>query len=325
MPPNPRWSADEAPNADATLRVIRLLFQALEQYASMDARNDLEKFRHNIQVLAEAVKANPSALELLATTGLALKTLEEYIQSTTRRIRQQATELQHLIATLTTVTKAIDMRPSRHAHSLAELGTLKLRMEQCIETLRHEAQKQKLEPSRSIEDLPLEDLPLPIPQPQDRHRSAPISRPDPVTGLPARMDAIAAIASAAASAKPTYVALLAVDGISLINLRFGYAAGDEVLNLYLDALRSRLPFTDRIFRWSGPAFLVLLERPEPLEKVRNEFRYLLPSRTETPIHAANRTTQVSISAIWTILPVAAPVEGLIEQLDKFLASRPAPY
>jgi diguanylate cyclase (GGDEF)-like protein len=202
------------------------------------------------------------------------------------------------------------------ASEIQDVRMLKLRMEQCLESIREEAQKQKAESSRIVEGLQNDIL-----QTQDRMRPLALSLPDPVTGLPARVDAETALAEAASGAAQSFVVLLAVDRVELINGRFGFAAGDEVLRLYLEALRTRLSPTDRIFRWSGPAFVVLLERPNRLESVRDQFRSVVPVKMEKTIHASNRTAMVSISATWTVFSVTAPVAGLIAQLDKFLVNR----
>jgi hypothetical protein len=89
----------------------------------------------------------------------------------------------------------------------------------------------------------------------------------------------------------------------------------------LESLRPRLAAGDRIFRWSGPSFVVLVERAERLERVRDQFRSVVPPKAEKNLQVANRTALVSLSATWTVFSVAAPVGDLIEQLDKFLASQ----
>lgn len=64
-----------------------------------------------------------------------------------------------------------------------------------------------------------------------------------------------------------------------------------------------------------------MERPERLERVRDQFRSVVPAKTEKALQISNRTALVAISATWTVFPVAAPVVELIDQLDKFLATQ----
>jgi diguanylate cyclase (GGDEF)-like protein len=323
------WSAEPPLASGDPLRVIRLLLQGIALHAVEGDRADHEKFREDMQALLEAVGANPSTAVLLVTTGSALKTLENYNQSTTRYLRMQGAELQNMIGMLTRTVATLGSGSNRSVTRLREIEgqlekaseiqdvrMLKLRMEQCLESIREEAQKQKVESSRIVEGLQNDIL-----QTQERIHPAPVSVPDPVTGLQARPDAETALTAAAAGGKQSFVVLLAVDRFELINGRFGFAAGDEVLKIYLEALRSRLSATDRIFRWSGPAFVVLLERPNRLESVRDQFRSVVPVKMEKTIHASNRTAMVSVSATWTVFSVTAPVTGLIEQLDRFLTAR----
>jgi GGDEF domain-containing protein len=326
------WSAAEpAPfaNNEDPLRVIRLLLQGIGLHAVEGDRAEYEKFRKDMQEILDAVEGNPSNGELLVTTGSALKTLESYNQNTSRYLRMQGAELQHMIAMLTRTVATLGAGSDRSVTRLREIEgqlvkaseiedarMLKVRMEQCLESIRDETQKQRAESSRLVEGLQHDIL-----QTQERMRTVAVAPTDPVTGLPLRPDAEAALAEAAAGVKPAYVVMLAVDRIALINGRFGYAAGDQALKLYVEGLRPRLSAGDRIFRWSGPAFVVLVERPERLERVRDQFRSVVPAKTEKNLQVANRTAMVSLSATWTVFSVVAPVVDLIEQLDKFLATQ----
>jgi diguanylate cyclase (GGDEF)-like protein len=327
------WSAERPESVnDDPLRVIKLLLQGIALHAVEGDRHDHEKFRRDMQALLDSVEANPSTAVLLVNTGSALKTLENYNQSTTRYIRMQGAELQNMIGMLTRTVATLGAGSDRSVTRLREIEgqlekaseiedvrMLKLRMEQCLESIREESQKQKSESSQMMQGLQRDIL-----QSQERIRTASISLPDPVTGLPVRADAETALMAAAAAGTQSFAVLLAVDRVELINGRFGYAAGDQVLRMYLEALQTRLSPTDRVFRWSGPAFVVLLERPGRLESVRDQFRSVVPVKTEKTIHASNRSAMVSISATWTVFSVAAPVVSLIEQIDKFLADRLQP-
>jgi len=326
------WSAEEPPTLTSNqdpLRVIRLLLQGIALHAVEGDRLEYEKFRRDMQELLDAVEGNPSNSELLVSTGSVLKALESYNQNTSKYLRMQGAELQHVIAMLTRTVASLGAGSDRSVTRLQEIEgqlvkasqiedvrMLKIRMEQCLESIRDETQKQRAESSRLMEGLQQDIL-----QTQERMRTVTVAPVDAVTGLALRPDAEAALAEAAAGLKPVFVLMLAVDRVALINSRFGYAAGDQALKLYVESLRPRLAGGDRIFRWSGPAFVVLAERTERLERVRDQFRSVVPPKTERNLQVANRTALVSLSATWTVFPVAAPVADLIEQLDRFLASQ----
>ena len=120
---------------------------------------------------------------------------------------------------------------------------------------------------------------------------------------------------------PAFAALFVVGRVASINARFGYAVGDRVLNIYLEELRKQLSAADRIFRWSGPAFVALLNRPGRLEQVRDQLRFIVPAKLEKTIQLPNRTALLPVSATWTVFQVAAPLEELLTQLDNFLSSQ----
>jgi diguanylate cyclase (GGDEF)-like protein len=233
-------------------------------------------------------------------------------------------ELQNIIGMLTravaTFGSACDRSVARlqkiecqleQASGSEDVPLLKRSIQECLESIRDETLKQKAERARTHEML----------QVLETSHSAPAKAPDPVTGLPNRLEAEAALAAAAEGQTPAYVAMLLVDRVALINSRYGHAAGDEVLKLFLESLQTRVLPDDRIFRWSGPAFVVILERTDRLEKVRHLFRAVVPGKIERTIHAANRTALISISSTWTLLPVVVPPADVIEELDKFLANQ----
>jgi GGDEF domain-containing protein len=200
---------------------------------------------------------------------------------------------------------------------IEDVRVLKLRLGECLESIRNETNRQKVESSHAVETLKQE-----IRGSQERISAAgagPVL--DPTTGLPARTAAAAALAEWVLKPKPPYAALFVVDRIALLSSRFGYAIGDRVLKTYVEELRTRLAPADQIFRWSGPSVLALLSRVERIEKVREHLRFQLPGKIERNFELPNRSALLSISATWAVFPVAMPLDSLIEQLDGFLATQ----
>jgi GGDEF domain-containing protein len=312
------------------LRVIRLLLQGIALHAVEGNRQDYENFRADMQKLLSGIEETPLPSELLVATGSALKALEAYNQHTTRYVRMQGAELQNMIGMLTrtiavlgtgsarSVTRLRDIEGKLEKASVIEdVRMVKLQMEQCLEEIREESQRQKTESTGTVESLKRE-----IFDSRERIRTAAaVPSIDPVTGLATRVDAEAAFSEAARGPERAYILLLIVDRVALINSRFGYAVGDLVLKLYLEELRARFSAGDRMFRWSGPAFIVLLKRQDPIEKVRSELASTLPSRLERTVELSTRTVLLPISATWTAFPVALPLEDLIQHLDQFLSSQ----
>jgi len=330
------WMAGGSPEPGESdvRRVVRLLLQGIALHAVEGDPLDYQKFRQDMRVLLEGAAASPSAAELLVTTGATLKTLEDYNQRTTRHLRMQGAELQHIVTMLTRTVAALGSGSKQAIGNLQEIEgklekasvledvrALKLRMAECLQGIRHEAERQKLESAHTTTALQEE-----IQGAQARIRAAgggPIA--DPTTGLPARLAAVAALEEAAIGSQQAYAVLFVVDRVPLINARLGYAAGDQVLRFYGEELRHKLPVADRVFRWSGPAFLAVLDRKERIDKVREQLRYAVPGKLEQTLNLSRRSALVSVSATWALFPITLPLDAVIEQIDGFLSSHaPAP-
>jgi GGDEF domain-containing protein len=117
------------------------------------------------------------------------------------------------------------------------------------------------------------------------------------------------------------VVAFVVDRVQLINARFGYAVGDQILVLLRDHLAKHLQAGDQLFRWTGPVFLALLDRPNLPDGVRAEVKRITSVKLETTVQIGTRSVLLpvaSTSAIFSLFEIDS-MPLLIEQIDAFVA------
>ncbi len=159
----------------------------------------------------------------------------------------------------------------------------------------------------------------------DRFRIASIvakSGNDPLTGLPGRTLAERALSQAIQRRARAFAAIVSLDRFETIHNRFGQAAADEVLLFMSLHLAQDLSVGDRLFRWSGPNFLVLMERLDAIEEVRREVARLTAMKLEKLLHLKTRSALVVVTAHWSVFPafMGDTAEDLVVQIDRYLAS-----
>lgn len=119
--------------------------------------------------------------------------------------------------------------------------------------------------------------------------------------------------AASIDATKHWLAVVDIDHFKLVNDRFGHLYGDEVLILVANLLRSSFRGQDRIFRFGGEEFVVLL-RASTLESARQIFDRF---RTTVEHHLFPQVGQVTVSLGFVETSHGAPVE-ILGQADQAL-------
>jgi diguanylate cyclase (GGDEF)-like protein/PAS domain S-box-containing protein len=149
-------------------------------------------------------------------------------------------------------------------------------------------------------------------------RLDPMGQQDPLTGLPARAQAEQALELAIRRRRRTFAAMVTVDRFEALRSRFGNTVADEVLLFMSLHLAQDLAAGDRLFRWSGPSFLILLDRMDALEEVRGEIARLTSMKLERLFHLKTRAAVVAVSGTSTLVQVflSESVDDVIAQFDR---------
>ncbi|MGB9604702.1 MAG: response regulator [Bryobacteraceae bacterium] len=144
---------------------------------------------------------------------------------------------------------------------------------------------------------------------------------DPQTGLPGRVEAERAIAQVHRQGSRAFAGVFVIDHFPTLVQRYGFSGAEEVLLFFSVHLAQNLTGPDQLFRWTGPAFVLLMERLDSVERVRRELAGLASVKLEKLLQMKTRTALVVVSAAWELyaIHVSPSPEHVARQIDAFVA------
>jgi GGDEF domain-containing protein len=112
-----------------------------------------------------------------------------------------------------------------------------------------------------------------------------------------------------------------IERMPIINARFGYTVGDQIIAGLQQHLASNLPPGDRLFRWRGPYLLALIERDMAAGLPRLEMTLIGAWCNEYEIKVRDRDAFIPVSLSWEMFPLKdfAGMEDLVAGLDAWTA------
>jgi len=147
--------------------------------------------------------------------------------------------------------------------------------------------------------------------------------PDPLTGLPTRAEAEIFLAGVQGD-RCVFAAPLRIERFSFLNQRFSKSLADAVLQYYAVFLAQEISPDDRLYRWSGPCFVVMVEEHTSLPSARRYVSGFASTRLEQAFHHQGRSSVLFVTANWTVIPVCPQdsPKGVVAKIDDFLSSCP---
>ena len=151
---------------------------------------------------------------------------------------------------------------------------------------------------------------------------APQNQFDPCTGLPTRPEAQQAIRRALTGKLPVYIAVFYLHRMAVTNARFGEAIADQMLLFCSQHIATRLTkLHDSLFRWRGPAFVVVLEREDSLLTVNSEVQRLLSAPLRRFFELPSRTVYLPLKLTGTAFAAADRTDvEIFEQIENYVAN-----
>jgi GGDEF domain-containing protein len=132
---------------------------------------------------------------------------------------------------------------------------------------------------------------------------APVYTLDQLTGLPSRASAEAQLREAHTQSQDCFLALFVVKRLALINAKFGYARGDDVLKKVVVHLSQSLQESANLFRWAPCAFLALAPESTSYKELRSKIQMIELARLTPTLEWEGRSAMVPIIIDCRIVPV----------------------
>ena len=317
--------------AETLRRFVESVLHGLELNAVEGDKSEYHVFRDQIHTLAARVEACTDSAETLILAGELNQCVETYHRSVNRFIHQQNHEYITIVSMLTDVvgelagaTKSSVARLHKIEYDLERAtgsGDIRVAREQlseCLEGIRNE-RIGRLEDSSKLK----RSLELAVEQSAARLRDpSAVADVDSCTGLLMRRSAEAAVAGCIDSASHVYAVLFVLDRLRTINIRYGYAVGDQMLVRACSDLDRQLGTAAPRFRWGGPAILFLLDRPDPFSAVQSAMKRIVSRRMEETFKIDQRFISLTVTYSSAIVPLfqGVPAREIHSNLDQFSAA-----
>jgi GGDEF domain-containing protein len=314
------------------LPVCTLLLEGIARHALAFDREEYQEFRTALQKLASALETTKNGDELLAIAEAGCEAMARYNRDAQRVQGAQTVELRCMIEMLSQTLVALAeaggqsvqalqsiQKQVEGARQLDDIRLLRARLGDSLKSISEEARRQR---ERNAEMLRQAKEAARIAS--DNPREAEVDR---VSGLPTFQKAEHEIAARVGADSCYYAAVFVVERVESVNLRYGPATGDRLLQVFSQQLVSRLSPKDEVFRWRGPAYVALLNRTDSADGVRAEVARFASERHEQSLEVDGRPIRIPLGCAWTILPLAkCEIAGeACRQIDRFLGrcARPA--
>jgi GGDEF domain-containing protein len=314
--------------------VALLLLGSAAEHAVHCGDGGVEPFRKHVQSSLEGLRSVTGSAQILMNAGGVSQAITHFSQQTQRQVDALLTDISD--------TAALFLQHMESLHGDADSQTALLTLRSTVEDALRESQlgdaqesirqqlKQLAEQAtvRRVRSLELSN------NLQDRItvlekssvRSAPLvaSSMDSCTGLPKRVDAEAALAQAIAQppndSQLLYAAAFYVHRMALTNARFGEAIGNQVVLFCSQQIASTVTgANDLLFRWSGPAFVAILERPDSPLVVSGEIQRMISVPLSRFFETTSRSVYLPVKITGEVIPLfGTNYPEVCDKLENFL-------
>jgi len=304
-----------AENLDEFGRALTLLMEGIALHVVHTPGLDPETMRAQVREADEDFVIYPNGANALLAASGANQAMQEYNKAVERQVKGLGDELRAMITMF--AASLIRLSPMSEK-AVADLQTAQAKVGEAT----------RFEDFHSLRTQFEETLRI-LEEEHARHSAmlsglGPGQHEDAVTGLMGRVAGEDYLAKTSKEATNVYMACYVVERVDMFNDRYGYAVGDQILQLFTQKVTSTLTPEDRMFRWRGNVFVAVIQRNGTIEKLRSDLlRSTNALRSEHVISLKNRSVMLPVSAVSTLIPVpqGSSIESAVSALDEFTKTK----
>jgi GGDEF domain-containing protein len=313
---------DGAHQIEELIPAVSALLRAIEQNTPAYDPSG-ENFRRSMEHLQDQVEQTQDSQTVVGLIRQAVGALEEHHAGFLKFLATRRREVRSLLMLL--IETVLNLASKKEAVA-RELRLLSGEVEQSLEVDTIHALTDRI----ALSLLALRDVPQ---EPSGgatageartlAQGEAGLNGLDATTGLATAERAKQSIVTAQQSERGYYVAVFAIERLEVVNSRFGFAAGDQMLMLLSQHIAQQLSGGDQLFRWRGPTLMALLQRDQPQRLIEAEVLKIASSRLEYTISSRDRDVMLRIICSHCVFPLAreAKIETVTGRIDAFSTDR----
>ena len=262
------------------------------------------KFQEQVRALHAALDQDPGPEKFESVGAEVGRILEKHERWCRELSRAQAAEVQNMVAMLNRTVAVLSSGSERsvsrlrriegeiqHVAAINDLVALKARLADCLAYVQEETAREREEVARTLAGMEAEL--------EKARETEAMAR----SGLPGRAEAEQAIARAA-EARAGLALVCVLDRFENVQARFGPAAADQFVDLFVRDLGRRLPSPKKLFRWSAVALVALLEPTPEGGDVPAQIRHAMQNLPlERKLETGGRVALIAQPVRWTVLDV----------------------
>ena len=317
-------SSDDQTNqlASSFSRVVQQILEACALHAVEFDAHEQAAFRSSMREIADRFSKVQDHRDLLILAGETSKTIQAYNHLAEKFIRGLSSEKQSIVELMTNSLLRICNSSDKSAQTLRQIERelasasqlqsmreLRHKLSECVGIICSEA---------AVQEAQYKELKQRI-----ATGGGSVEASDQITGLPTLTGAEARIREIAAGDHQGHIMAFFLKNVEVVNRRFGFSSGDEVLRRFAGFLGDHIKGKDRLFRWRGPCFVAVTDRMASTNELQADASRLALRGPEIQIEKDGKSMLLRLTAATAVYPISKnqSVAELSAKIDQFASEQ----